>query len=67
MISGNDFSAINVSETNAGKAPFTNSVIPRVVLFQTADGRKGAIKIKNFVTNGPNSYVVVDIKVQKQP
>ncbi|WP_160139739.1 PKD domain-containing protein [Chryseobacterium sp. c4a] len=65
--SGNDFSSINVSETNAGKAPFTNSVMPRVVLFQTADGRKGAIKIKNFVTNGPNSYVVVDIKVQKQP
>ncbi|MBP2617878.1 PKD domain-containing protein [Chryseobacterium jejuense] len=65
--SGNNFSSINVAETNAGKAPFNNSIVPRVVLFQTADGRKGAIKIKNFVTNGPNSYVVVDIKVQKQP
>lgn len=65
--SGNDFSSINVVETNAGKAPFNNSTVPRVVLFQTADGRKGAIKIKSFVTNGPNSYVVADIKVQKQP
>ncbi|WP_288436766.1 PKD domain-containing protein [uncultured Chryseobacterium sp.] len=65
--SGDDFAAINVLETNAGKSPFTNSAVPRIVLFQTTDGRKGAIKIKNFVTNGPGSYIVVDIKVQKQP
>nr|WP_315033180.1 PKD domain-containing protein [uncultured Chryseobacterium sp.] len=65
--SGNDFASVNISETNAGKSPFNNSVVPRVILFQTADGRKGAVKVKNFVANGPNSYIVVDIKVQKQP
>jgi hypothetical protein len=45
---------------------FTDSVLPRVILFQTQDGRKGAIKIKSFVPDGLNSYILVDIKVQKQ-
>ncbi|QYS89619.1 hypothetical protein [Flavobacterium davisii] len=40
--------------------------LPRIVLFKTKDGRKGAIKIKNMITNGTNSYIVCDIKVQKQ-
>ncbi|HBV15325.1 PKD domain-containing protein [Chryseobacterium carnipullorum] len=65
--SGNDFSTITVTETNAGKSPFNNSVVPRVILFQTADGRKGAVKVKSFVENGLSSYILVDIKVQKQP
>jgi hypothetical protein len=45
---------------------FTDSVLPRVILFRTQDGIKGAIKIKSFVPDGLNSYIVVDIKVQKQ-
>jgi PKD repeat protein len=64
---GNDFNTITVTETNAGKSPFSNSVVPRVILFQTADGRKGAVKIKSFVANGLSSYILVDIKVQKHP
>lgn len=64
---GNDFNTITVTETNAGKSPFNNSVVPRVILFQTADGRKGAVKVKSFVANGLSSYILVDIKVQKQP
>ncbi|PTT42975.1 PKD domain-containing protein [Chryseobacterium sp. HMWF028] len=64
---GNDFNTITVTETNAGKSPFNNSVVPRVILFQTVDGRKGAVKIKSFVANGLSSYILVDIKVQKQP
>lgn len=64
---GNDFNSITVTETNAGKSPFNNSVVPRVILFQTADGRKGAVKAKSFVANGLSSYILVDIKVQKQP
>ncbi|UCA58467.1 PKD domain-containing protein [Chryseobacterium rhizoplanae] len=64
---GNDFNTITVTETNAGKSPFSNSVVPRVILFQTADGRKGAVKVKSFVANGLSSYILVDIKVQKQP
>lgn len=64
---GSDFNSITVNETNAGKTPFNNTVTPRVVLFKTEDGRKGAIKITNFVSAGTGSYILVDIKVQKQP
>lgn len=64
---GSDFNSINVNETNAGKTPFNSAVLPRVVLFKTEDGRKGAIKITDFVSAGSGSYILVDIKVQKQP
>jgi PKD repeat protein len=46
---------------------FDNSIVPRVVLYKTADGRKGAIKVKDFVDNGLQSYIICDIKVQKEP
>ena len=65
--SGSDFNSVNINETNAGKTPFNNSVVPRIILFKTEDGRKGAVKIKNFVSAGAGSYILVDIKVQKQP
>ena len=65
--SGSDFNSISINETNAGKTPFNSSVVPRVILFKTEDGRKGAIKIKDFVANGTSSYILVDIKVQKLP
>ena len=45
---------------------FDNTVLPRIVLFKTEEGKKGAIKIKNFVATGDDSYIVVDIKVQKE-
>lgn len=64
---GSDFNSVNINETNAGKTPFNNSVVPRIILFKTEDGRKGAVKIKNFVSAGAGSYILVDIKVQKQP
>jgi PKD repeat protein len=64
---GSDFNSINVNETNAGKTPFINAVVSRVVLFKTEDGRKGAVKIKDFVSAGTASYILVDIKIQKQP
>jgi len=53
------------SPASGGWHNFDNSVVPRIVLFQTRDGRKGAIKIKQFVQNGAASYIVADIKVQK--
>lgn len=43
-----------------------NSNLPRVVLFETATGKKGAIHIKKFVKNSPqDSYILCDIKVQR--
>jgi hypothetical protein len=55
-----------IEANDSGTAYFDSSVVPRVVLFETEDGRKGAIKIKSFVANGSQSYVVMDIKVQKE-
>ena len=58
---------LTINPTANGWKPFTNATIPRIVLFQTADGRKGAIKIKDFVDDGNNAYIIVDIKIQKSP
>lgn len=57
---------LTITETPNGLLNFNNSLLPRVVLLETADGRKGAIKIKGYVNDGLNSYVICDIKVQKQ-
>ena len=57
--------ALTITETPNGLLNFDNSLLPRVVLLETADGRKGAIKIKGYVDDGVNSYIICDIKVQK--
>lgn len=45
---------------------FTQPDIPCIVLFETFDGRKGAILVKEIKIDGnQNSYITVDIKVQK--
>lgn len=62
---GSAFSSINIYESNKGKTPFDKTLIPRIILFQTADGRKGALKIKGFVSAGKESYILTDIKIQK--
>jgi PKD repeat protein len=59
--------AMTITGTSGGEQPFDNSVLPRIVLFQSPDGRKGAIRIDQFVQNGQNSYIIADIKVQKTP
>jgi PKD repeat protein len=48
-----------------GGLQFDQAVLPRIILFQTADGRKGAIKIKDYVLEGSTAYIMADIKVQK--
>ncbi len=58
---------LTMKETNNGWLHFTDAIRPRIVLFQTQDGRKGAIKIKQFVDQGSESYVLCDIKIQKLP
>lgn len=58
--------ALTITETTEGLQEFDNSLVPRIVLFETHDGRKGAIKIKDFVNDGVDSYIIIDIKVQKE-
>lgn len=64
---GNDFLGLNISETTKGLTPFSSTQNNRIILFQTSDGRKGAIKITSYVANGKQSYILADIKIQKKP
>ncbi|MDR1201554.1 MAG: PKD domain-containing protein, partial [Tannerellaceae bacterium] len=55
-----------IASGKTGDNFFSDSLLPRVVLFETSDGRKGAILIKEMVrSEKENSYIVVDIKIQK--
>lgn len=65
IINGNPFSKINITETQNNSSSFNNSKVPRVILFKTSNGRKGAIKIKQYIKNELNSYILADIKIQK--
>ena len=64
LSSGTTLSSLSI-KPNSNKAPFNKEMANRIVLFETVNGRKGAIKIKEYVTNGAESYIVVDIKMQK--
>lgn len=66
MVNDNPLRGLAINPTAGSWSPFTNATVPRIVLFQTADGRKGVIKVKQFVQDGNNSYIIVDIKVQKE-
>ncbi|SHI33736.1 PKD domain-containing protein [Aquimarina spongiae] len=56
---------LTITETPGGLQDFDNSMVLRIVLFETQEGKKGAIKVKEFIDDGSNSYIIVDIKVQK--
>lgn len=66
LTNGDPLEGIIIEETSGGSQYFNNAVVPRIILFETADDRKGAIKIKEYVANGTSSYIIVDIKVQKE-
>jgi hypothetical protein len=56
---------LDIKNNDSRIAFFNNTVAPRIVLFETSDGRKGAIKVKSFIVDGSQSYILLDIKVQK--
>jgi len=66
MANDSPLKSLSITETPGGLQQFDNSQ-PRIVLFQTKDGKKGAIKIKEMVNDGVNSYIICDIKIQKSP
>lgn len=57
---------IDIEITDEGLQAFDNTITPRIVLFETKAGLKGAIKIKAYVNEGNASYIEVDIKTQKE-
>lgn len=65
MVNDTPIKSLNISYTAGGAQEF-GFTYPRIILFKTQDGRKGAIKIKDMVKNGTSSYILCDIKVQKQ-
>ncbi|MCL2098550.1 MAG: hypothetical protein FWH23_07335 [Bacteroidales bacterium] len=56
-----------IAAHDSGRAFFSKDEGQRVVLFETEDGRKGAVKVIDFVSDGDNSFLLCDIKIQKQP
>lgn len=46
---------------------FSGKQAPRLILFQTQQGRKGVIQITRFVSAGEASYIVCSVKVMKEP
>lgn len=65
MVNENPVKDLNISYSAAAEQQF-GFTYPRIILFKTQDGRKGAIKVKDMVKNGSSSYILCDIKVQKQ-
>lgn len=65
IVNDSPIKSLNISYSAAGEQQF-GFTYPRIILFKTQDGRKGAIKIKDMVKNGTSSYILCDIKVQKQ-
>lgn len=64
ITTGSVFDAISFTETTAANSAFNNN-LPRILLFKNALGKKGAVKIKQMVQAGQQSYIICDIKVQK--
>jgi PKD repeat protein len=65
LVTDDAFKFLDIKSRKNGVKPFDGQ-LPRIVLFATDDNRKGAIKIKEFHSDGFQSYIVVDIKVQKK-
>ncbi len=65
MINDTPLQGLTINASGGSNQEFDNTSLPRIILFRTSNNRKGAIKIKQMVNDGVNSYIVCDIKVQK--
>lgn len=65
MTTDNLLNALSVEETVGGSQDFDTTTLPRIVLFETGEGKKGAIKISEFVEDGDNSFIRTSMKYQK--
>ena len=66
MVDDTKLRSLNIKDASNTATWFTNVFIPRLVLFETERGIKGAIRIKAFVSEGSESYILTDVKVQKE-
>lgn len=65
VTNGAAFNNLTVTVNSGGRSPFNYTTVPRIILFENAAGKKGAVRIKQFVQSGQQSYILCDIKVQK--
>jgi len=57
--------ALQITRDEAEPDDFFNENGPKIVLFENAQKKKGALLIKEFIKDGPNSRIRFDIKVLK--
>lgn len=62
---GNMLDVVQMSSNQVDDPQFALPALPHIVLFINADNKKGAIIIKQVVKDNDNSYIICDIKVQK--
>lgn len=58
--------ALDIAAPDSGDAYFDGTSVPYVVLFETEDGRRGAIKVTAFEAAESPAYIVADLKIQKE-
>ena len=56
---------LEIKPNDTGDLYFEIDSLPHLILFETGDGRKGAVKIKEKTDAGRDSYLTVDVKMQK--
>ncbi|MDR0864225.1 MAG: hypothetical protein LBO74_04740 [Candidatus Symbiothrix sp.] len=66
MLDDSKLKELNIRSIANTTSWFTNVFVPRFVLFETEPGIKGIINVKGFISQGDNSYILTDIKVQKE-
>jgi PKD repeat protein len=66
MVDDTPLKGLDIKTNDNPSGWFIANPVPRVVLFETSDGRRGAIKIKAFVSEQSQSYILTDLKFQKR-
>lgn len=62
---GSDMDTYSFTEGSSSD-DFVLDNLPLFVFFQTEDGRRGIVYLKEVVRNGKMSYIVTDIKIEKR-
>lgn len=74
VLSDDDFEALNHVQAlsrftqwaEPSRRHFTKVQKPHFILFRTSDGRRGIIRVKDFVEAGAQSYILADVKIEKR-
>lgn len=65
IVSASGFDGISMFEEPA-RGYFTGEESPHYVLLRTGEGRRGIIRINEFHVAGSGSYIMADLKIEKQ-